>query len=394
MLYSEPFHGLIYTELPFGEFRRFTGMIIVDITIKKKEIITFTQNISSAMKKSFLICTSLLLLGLFFTQCSGDKYNPDMFKPDSHGDPGKVLVILEKDFWGGALESAIMDKFQKPIETLPQPEPLFSLAIADRKAFTPGLKTLHTIVIFEINDKANNRNARMEEPSKDIWAKGQTVYKFRASNQKVALQLFEQHSIELVKKLNESSRKKLMSDFKSKKNKPVAKKLSEVQKVDLTVPAAVVIQENINGFAWLKQFRTEWENNAEHEIQQGILVYTYPYVDDSTFTYDFQVAKRDSILKYSVPGPSEGSYMATELTKGLAPEFSEKLHNGSYLFELRGMWKVEGDLMGGPFVSISTFDEPNNRIVTIEGYVYAPHFEKRELLRELEAMIYSFKFST
>jgi len=344
------------------------------------------------MHKSIRLLTIISFLGLFFTQCSDDKYDPSIMKPDAHGDAGKILIVLDKDFWGGALENTIMDKFQEPILTLPQPESLFSLEIAPNSAFTHGLKTLHTIVIFEINNKANNRNARLEAPTKDLWAKGQTVYKFRASNQDNALKLFEMHVDELIKKLNDDSRNKLMTDYRNKKSKIVSDLLAKTQKLDLTVPSSVKVEENQEGFAWLKQYRTKWVNQAEHEIQQGIIIYTYPYVDDSTFSYDFQVAKRDSILKYGVPGPTEGSYMATEKMLDLKPIITEKMFNDTYVFEMRGRWKVEGDLMGGPFVSISTFDEKNNRIVTIEGYVYAPHFDKRELLRELEAMIYSYKF--
>lgn len=345
------------------------------------------------MPKIILLSIITSLFSLLFSQCSDDKYDPDIFKPESHGDPGQVLVVLEKDYWGGPLDNAIEEKFQQDISTLPQPEAMFSLEIAPRSAFTHGLKTLHTIVIFEINANANNRNARLEDPTYDLWAKGQVVYKFRAASQKSALQLFEIHADELIKKLNDSSRDKLMREYKVKRSKYVAEQLRASQKMELNVPSTVKIEENQEGFAWLKQYKTKWENNAEHEIQQGILIYSYPYVDDSTFTYNYQVAKRDSILKHSVPGPSEGSYMATEMGLGMQPEYSEKMYNGLYLFELKGRWNVVGDLMGGPFVSISAFDEPNNRIVTIEGYVYAPQFEKRELIREMEAMIYSFTFS-
>ena len=33
------------------------------------------------------------------------------------------------------------------------------------------------------------------------------------------------------------------------------------------------------------------------------------------------------------------------------------------------------------------------KIITIEGYVYAPNFEKGDFVRELKSMIYSLKWS-
>ena len=49
--------------------------------------------------------------------------------------------------------------------------------------------------------------------------------------------------------------------------------------------------------------------------------------------------------------------------------------------------------MGGPFSSISAVSEDGKNVVTIEGYVYAPNFGKRELIRELEAYMFSYKSS-
>ncbi len=48
--------------------------------------------------------------------------------------------------------------------------------------------------------------------------------------------------------------------------------------------------------------------------------------------------------------------------------------------------------MGGPFVTLVTYDEVNNRTVMIEGFVYAPKEDKRELLRQVEALIYTITF--
>ena len=344
------------------------------------------------MKNMRLIFLLLISPMYFFVSCSGDEYNENIFKSNATGDPGKILIILDKQFWDTPLEKVIIEHFQKEITTLPQPEKTFSLEISTRKSFTKELKRNHTIVIFDIGDQVNNRNARLEEAIRDMWSIGQVVYKFRASNQKSATALFLLEVDELIAELNENSRKKLMREYEFKGSAEVVNQLSEIQKLSISVPSDMTIDENYDGFSWLKRFRTKFADNKEHEIQQGIIIYTYPYVDDSTFTLDYQIAKRDSVFKYAVPGPTEGSYMATELRFGMQPEFSQKMINGLYVFEMRGLWRVEGDLMGGPFLSISMFDEPNNRIVTIEGYVYAPHFEKREYLREMEAMIYSYQF--
>jgi len=66
--------------------------------------------------------------------------------------------------------------------------------------------------------------------------------------------------------------------------------------------------------------------------------------------------------------------------------------NGEYIVEIAGLWRVVNDKMGGPFVSISRLNPSKTKIITIEGYVYAPNFRKGDFIRELKAMIYSLKW--
>ena len=55
--------------------------------------------------------------------------------------------------------------------------------------------------------------------------------------------------------------------------------------------------------------------------------------------------------------------------------------------ELRGLWRTEKAFMGGPFLSYTVLDEKRNRIITAEGFVFAPSLDKRNYVRELQAII-------
>jgi hypothetical protein len=68
--------------------------------------------------------------------------------------------------------------------------------------------------------------------------------------------------------------------------------------------------------------------------------------------------------------------------------------NGCDWVELRGFWEVEGDFMGGPFVSYTTLDKATNKLITIDCYLFSPKDEKRNLLRSLEHLIYGVSFTT
>jgi hypothetical protein len=76
----------------------------------------------------------------------------------------------------------------------------------------------------------------------------------------------------------------------------------------------------------------------------------------------------------------------------LYPIGEDVLVDGQYGRLIRGLWNMEGDFMGGPFISLSTYDENKKQILTIEGQVFAPKFDKREYLREMEAVLFSLHF--
>lgn len=68
--------------------------------------------------------------------------------------------------------------------------------------------------------------------------------------------------------------------------------------------------------------------------------------------------------------------------------------HGDYTMEARGLWRMKGDFMGGPFVSHTRLDKTNQRIITAEVFVYSPNKLKRNLVRMLEASLYTLKLPT
>jgi hypothetical protein len=79
-------------------------------------------------------------------------------------------------------------------------------------------------------------------------------------------------------------------------------------------------------------------------------------------------------------------------TSGIFPPITYDLVKGNRKFiEIRGLYELHNGFMGGPFISHTTFDEARKEIVTVEAYVYNPGDRKRQMLRQLEAIVYSFE---
>ncbi len=73
------------------------------------------------------------------------------------------------------------------------------------------------------------------------------------------------------------------------------------------------------------------------------------------------------------------------------PIYKEVEFNNVKALESRGLWFVEGDFMGGPFISYTIEDKENERLIVVEGFSYSPSSKKRDVVFELEAILKTIK---
>ena len=68
--------------------------------------------------------------------------------------------------------------------------------------------------------------------------------------------------------------------------------------------------------------------------------------------------------------------------------------SGITSFETKSTWEVKDAFMAGPFINYAIEDEVNNRLLVIEGFVFAPSMGKRDYIFELESIIKSIQFKS
>ena len=154
--------------------------------------------------------------------------------------------------------------------------------------------------------------------------------------------------------------------------------------MEIKVPKGYVLAKQTDDFLWA---RYEYPTAS-----QGFFVYSYPYEGPESLTLDALIKARNKFAAL-IPGPSDGSYMIT--SDAFEPDYRLFRLEGRLWCELRGFWDVEGDFMGGPFVSYTTVDTETNRVFTLDGYVYAPDLNKprkRNYIRGIEHLLYTIHF--
>lgn len=327
-----------------------------------------------ASKRIFFALITVLVL--FFSAC---KDKGGIYKPNLSGSQGEMLIVMNdsvKESAGGKTLIAVM---QQSMLGLPQHEPLFDVSVIPHRAFSERLKPFRNLILVYI------KNGQKPDIKyyKDRWGKQHAMAEIYAQDGWQLDSLVNAEEIKLAGFFVKAERDRNQNYYRKYINRTLTEKFKKIWGAFMIVP--VNFNENKPG----KNFM--WMSNETPLTSQGLFVYSFEYTGFESITEPYLLNKRDSVLRVNVPGPSEGSYMTTE--DRVPVTYKRFEHNDHQIVEIRGLWRVEGDIMGGPFVSFAHIDPENGRVVVTEGYVYAPEKpEKRNLVWQLESILYSFRF--
>ena len=319
-----------------------------------------------------------LLLGVMSiaSSCSNDQ----PVKASSTGSPSELLVVAENNLWKSSLGDSVRSFFDGPVPALPQPEPLYRLVNVKEDEFGRVLKIHRNVLILTID---SSMKQPVVETRRDVWAAPQSVVKVSAASLQALKATFAERKNEFLNFYDNSEIERLHKLYSKSLNLKAAEALKENFNLSMNIPADYYLAKEKDNFLW---FRRE-----ANKLSQGILIYTYPYTDTVAFQLRKIKSVRNQFTELYVPGPSDSSYMiiADEYMDPIARTLRIKKNLAT---EVRGLWEVRKDFMGGPFISYTLVDTKNNRVITLDGYVYAPGERKHDLLKQVQAILLSFEF--
>jgi len=324
------------------------------------------------MRRIFTVTILLAMISFLLFSCRNDS---NMQKKIT-GKAGELVVVVPKETWEGKVGEAMKKVLMQPQVSLPQEEPIFNVIDVPPKAFKEIFKTTRNIINVRISPTLDSAKIEFK---KDVWAWPQAVVNIQAQSPESFIDLFNKNSDKIVSYILKAERNRLQMNYAKYTDQAIKKTLLKKFNIQLNIPNGFVIADEQDNFIWMRY--------DTPEITQGIAVYTFPYTSDSTFTTGYLLSKRDSALEKNIEGPTRKSYMTTE--HQIPPTFNIFEFKNNYAAEMRGLWRMENDFMGGPFVNLSVLDISNNRVIMLDGFVYAPRFDKRNYLRQVEAIIYS-----
>jgi len=327
------------------------------------------------------ICAVLFSMALLMA-CGSDSAFMRSSKSGYIGKSGKLLVVVDQFRWEGTLGDSLKEIFHRPVPFLTNREEMFGIIQIDPKDFEKDYQKYRNILFLEVEDRIDLQEPKLKAQP-DKYAKGQMFITAGAKTETALENLLMSAAQQMVDEFNNAELERTQEYFDIYGAPASSAAIQEEFGAKVLVPVQSTLRKRSNNFVHALRNMGRKADGQFHDVRQGIVVYSFPYESDSTFTLDYLMDMRDSIFKSEFEGDKEGSYVRTE--RRYLPTTREIELNGAYAFEMKGLWRYEGDFGGGPFVSVALLDASGQNVLVSEGYVYAPRFRMDEYLREVEA---------
>ena len=304
------------------------------------------------------------------------KSKKSLMMPNASGLPYEMLVVMDDEQWERPLGRAVFNVLDSDVPGLPQSERSFRITRVDPSGMNSNMfRIMRNIIKVDIQKIYTQPKFKF---ARDVYSYPQMVMTLQAPDEASLAQYVEDNAQSILDFFTKSEMNREINNLREKHNPVVSQLAQELLGVDVWVPYEVNKYKKGKDFLWAST------NTGKKDM--SIVLYSYPYTDANTFTLEYFLNKRDSVMKVNIPGGPEGSYMTTQRDYVYVKDATV---HGKYAQVARGLWRVQGDRMGGPFVSHSRVDEVNGRVIVAEAFVYAPESLKRDLIRRMEAALYT-----
>ena len=317
-----------------------------------------------------LLCIVLLVQ---LSGCGGSSTR--VYEDNLTGEPGQVLVVTEEPIKGSAFADSISWLLGEEYPYIPQVEPSFNTIFLPVKNFTGAFKSFRNILVIDY--KADSLECDLYS-AQDVWAEGQAVAYVIGPDQEAVWHHMRENRLGLERVFAQAERRRLIAGYRQARDAELSGLLHRRFGVALDIPKTMVMRVDTTDFTWVSL--------ETKDISQGVLCYRYAN-RGGLRSVDTFVAHRDNFTRRYIPGPNPGTYM--QVAKVLPAELSLLRFGEDTLVRVRGLWDVHGHAMGGAFLAYARLNPARDSVVVTDGYIYAPRFNKRDYVRQLEAILLS-----
>ncbi len=313
----------------------------------------------------------ILFLCFFIFSCDFQKQGSSTGKPlefiliQGEGCSDSAFNIFQKHFV--ALQTPLLET-----EIYGEQKNFFRVIPILEKDFSSIFRTHKNIVFVTFGKKFSMQMKR------DLWAKNQSVYicsidedKKKSENQ---IETFSNDSAEKIKK-QELIKRAINYNKSTPEN--IKKYLQKNHNLFMSLPSRFFIVDSLNENLNLR--------GDTKKSSQRILVSSF----NLEATIENIILEQNRIAKNNISSDVEGSYITIEERTKLYIDTLKKVNQEK--INIKGLWKMEGDFMGGSFFTTLVTNPNTQKKTLISLYLYAPGENKANYLLDLESISTSVK---
>ena len=309
--------------------------------------------------------------------------------PESIGQPYEM--VLEGDT--NRIVTAIL---QESVPDMPQPEPMFNIIQVRKGKLTSLYQTVRNRVVVDVDKRNRDFEVKI---SKDVNAAPQVIIRIKA--QTVEQLKSRLDGMRLRQILDESELKHLASVIRQNVEKQ--KEVKRLFGIDMRIPLDMDASKKAKDFVW-------YSNNTNSGMK-NLLVFKINSSEKTPSARENHSSRENLSAGGNLSSKETSSGTEEYPSNGISLSLADKVQIDSVLQKNmlgetdemymviprlgeRGLWEMEGDAMGGPYVMKIIRRQKNgkisgrkNEIIVVIGFVYAPEMKKRNLIKQLEAVL-------
>ncbi|HQQ98644.1 MAG TPA: DUF4837 family protein [Cyclobacteriaceae bacterium] len=348
---------------------------------------------------------ALVLTASLFGSCSKDVKN----MPPASGGVGDIFLVMDSLQWRGPLGRTLDSAFNAEMPGLPRKEARFKMRWIDPRKLnfvlkqsrnlifvftldqkTSGSRILQGLFTPESIEKIKSQPDNFLASAKNVFAKNQEVMYLTSPQEQHLLSMVKKNLSKLTDHFDLRERERLgVSLFKAGQVSGVSDVLKNEYQCYLKIPFGYKLADKQPDFVWLRQINPKDDKD--------IFIARKKYTTPAAFELESLVRFRDDMLRHYIFEDPEipDTYFVTERAVPFIPVTADTINfNNHFAVRLRGIWRSNTFGMGGPFQGYALVDEANQQFYYIEGFTFSPGRNQREIMRELETILHSFRTST
>jgi len=321
----------------------------------------------------------ILSVSVLFVSACGEASRKDLL-PRNTGSDGEVCVVAPTEVWSTTNGDIIKKGMNRVLYGLPQAELMLKRIEVKEQGFQDHFRTHRNVLKFEVHPKKENS----VQVRRNAYARQQLFITINLQTWDDLDEVIEERMDQILDMFYEAEIDRLIERNKDFGRASLNAQVKEKTGLSIIMQDMFSVAVENDQFLWMRLDQSKPVGGYQHTISQGFMIYWRPYTDAIQFSDSSIYEWKNTINGKYVKGPQESHMTISE--KVILPQSKLIDFHGQTAKEIRGLWRMEGYFMGGPFYSLVFFNPDNGMQYMVEGYAYAPQFDKAPLIREIEAI--------